>query len=795
MLKNYLNTALRYFMRNRFFSFLNIFGLAVGFACSLLLAMFVWQEATYDNFHENRQDIVRVISSFKMGDYEAQTATSGSKVAPAFVSDIPEVQQAVRFYKYPVVVSREEQKFEEERFVWADSSVFDVFSFRLLRGDPATALSRPGSVVITEETARKYFGEHDPIGEVILINNQTEYEVTGIVQEPPVNSQIRFDFLASFNTLRAAREVGWFPANYYTYLHLVPGVSRTGLEDKLNDYMAAQSEETGMSGENYLKYQLENLEDVHLYSSWSGLEPNIDERYVIIFFLVTILVLAIACINYMNLATARAADRGTEVGVRKVMGAHRSQLFWQYITESFLSVLIAAGLAVVLASVMLPFFNTVLNREYALEVFLSPIPLLIIGTVLLIVALGAGMYPSLVLTHFNPVSTLKGSFSTSRAGLGLRRGLIVFQFVVSAALIISSLVIYRQIQYIKTSDLGYQKEFVVALGVDDEVEKSYDVLKSQLADLPGVESTSLIYETPTVIDWRDGMVTPEGKQILLAANPVDQDYLTTFDIRLLAGRDFDERDQQQARAENAGELNEESRNIIINEKAARELGWSPEEAIGRRVEFKGNATIIGVIDNFYFSPVHEEIGPLILFVDQMYNQLAIRLSGTDVAGTLSMVEEAWEKVAPHMPFDPVFLDEEYNAIYENEEKLGMLFAFFTALTIILGVLGLLGLSALMISHRTREIGIRKVLGASVQQIVRVLSVDFIKLVFIAFILAVPLAWYAMDQWLQTFSHRISMPWYLFVLSGVLLLVLALVTLSTQTVRAALRNPTDVIRTE
>ncbi len=795
MIRNYLNTAIRYFLRHRFFSFLNIFGLAVGFACSLMLAMFVWQEATYDDFHENKANIVRLITEFKAGEYQQSTAFVGSMAAPAFVRDMPEVEDAVRIFKYPTLVTHEENKFEESRFLWADSSFFDMFSFPLIQGNPRTALSAPKQVVLTPATAAKYFGDRDPIGQVLVINNSSEYVVTGIIEEAPVNSQIRYDMIASFSSLRAGSNPSWFPANYYTYLYLHPEADREALNAKINAYMVDLGDEIRLTGENYLKYHFENLTDVHLRSEYSGLEPNIDQRYVIIFFIVTILILVIACINYMNLATARAADRGTEVGVRKVMGAHRGQLFWQYITESFLSVLIAAGLSIVLAAVILPVFNEALSRDYSMDVFMAPLPVIVIATVLILVSIGAGLYPAMVLTQFNPVKTLKGSFSTSAAGLGLRRALIVFQFVVSAGLIISSLVIYQQLDFIKTSNLGYQKENVIAQSVDDDVIASFEALKSQLSSIPQVESVTLIYETPVSIGWGDGLVTPEGEQILINANPVEQDYLKTFKIKLLAGRDFDRQDQIQANSDSAYFLDQESRNIILNARAARDLGWEPEEAIGKRLDFKGNSTIIGVTENFYFAPVHEEVGPLILFVEKAYNQMAVRLSGGDMPGALDLIESEWEKIAPHIPFDPQFLDEEYNAMYENEEKLGMLFAFFTVLTITLGVLGLLGLSALMISHRTREIGIRKVLGASVQQIVGVLSVDFVKLVLIAFVIAIPIAWYAMDQWLQTFAHRISMPWYLFVISGIALLVLTLATLSTQTVRAALRNPTDVMRSE
>lgn len=795
MIYNYFKSAYRYFLRHRFFSFLNITGLAIGFAATLLLALFVWQESNYDTFHEKGDRIVRVTMEYKYDDQKAETAVTGALVASAFSRELPEVEKAVRFAKFPVSVQYEEHLYEEDKFLYADSTFFDIFSFNLLKGNPKEALNGPHKVVVTQEAARRYFGDEDPVGKSVLINNSKEYVVTGIIERAPGNSQIKYDFIGSFASLGAYKNESWFNANYYTYLLLQSPESKDQLQGKIFDYMKTKEKETRMSGENYLTYNLEPLQDVHVYSSLSGLEPNIDSRYIYIFFIVAVLVLFIACINYMNLATARAVDRGVEVGIRKVLGAQKHQLFWQYINEAFISVIAATLLAWVIASLALPLFNLMLNKSYTMDLLLNSEALLVISALIVIISLGAGAYPSLVMSKFIPSKTLKGAFKTSTSGILLRRGLIIFQFIISATLVICSLVIYKQLSYIQCANLGYQKEHVIVQRIDRQVVKKIDALRNSLGQFPQIEEVTMAYETPTSIDWADGISKSEEYSVMTAASPVEMNYLNTLNIELVAGNDFTIHDQQKAYSDSADLLHQKERSIIINEQAALALGWSPEEAIGKQANFKGNAVIIGVVKDFHFAPMHEEIGPLVLFIDNIYNTMIIRVKGDNIASTLDVLATKWKEVAPHIPFDPEFMDQEYDAMYSNEQQLGQLSLFFTAITVILGCLGLLGLSALLISHRTQEIGIRKVLGASIPQIIHVLSKDFVKLVIIAFVIAVPLSWYAMDQWLQAFTYKIDMPYFIFPLAGSILLILALITLSTQTIKAAIRNPADVLKSE
>ncbi|MGK7392254.1 MAG: ABC transporter permease [Candidatus Cyclobacteriaceae bacterium M2_1C_046] len=794
MIYNYFKSAVRYFQRHRFFTILNITGLAIGFAATLLLTLFVWQESSYDNFHEKGDRIARVTMEYKYQDQQAETAVTGALVAQVFSEELPEVEKAVRFAKFPVRVQYEDFIKEEDKFLYADSTFFDIFSFNLKRGNPQQALQGPYKVVLTQEAAQLYFGNEDPIGKSMKINDKIEYEVTGIIEKAPGNSQIKYDMIASFASLGAYKKPVWFNANYFTYLLLYSPQQIEQLNDKVFDFMKTKEKETGMSGENYLTYHLEPLQDVHVYSELSGMEANIDVRYIYIFSFVAILVLLIACVNYMNLSTARAVDRGVEVGIRKVLGAQRNQLFWQYINEAFISIIIAAAIAWIIVSLVLPFFNLMLDRSYTMDLLFNKEVLLIIGGILIILTFGAGAYPSLVMARFAPSKTLKGTFKSSPAGLRLRQVLVVFQFAISSALIICSLIIYKQLNFIQNTNLGYAKEQVIVQNIDAKVVEKFDALKASFKQLPQVEEMTMAYETPTRIDWADG-VSKEDKSVMIKAAPVEMNYLKTLNIDLLSGNSFSFNDQKKAFSDSAHYLHQKERSIIINEKTAEAFGWTAEEAIGQNVNFKGNAIIIGVIDNFHFAPLHEKVGPLVLFLDNMYRDLMIRVNTGDMASTIPLMQEKWNEIVPHIPFDPQFLSEEYNALYSNEQRLGQLSLFFTTMTVLLGCLGLLGLAALMISHRTREIGIRKVLGATMPELVNVLSQNFMKLVLIGFIIAIPLSYYFMDLWLQTFSYKIDMPYFIYPLAGGILLVLTLITLSTQTIKAAMRNPADVLKSE
>ncbi|UII24197.1 ABC transporter permease [Fulvivirga ligni] len=795
MIKNYLTSALRYFLRHKFFTVINILGLAVGFASALLLSIFVWQETSYDKFHENKERIARVVMEYSFSGEKSKHAVNGSIVGPTFSREFPEVKAAVRFDVYPRTVKYKDKLYEETKFLHADSTFFEAFSFDLISGNEKTALASPNKVVLTPESANKYFGTTDVLGETIKVGTK-DYEITGVIKPAPATSQIKYDFIGSFSSLWAYQNEQWSSANYPTYLLLNQAGDFATLQQKIDDYMLSKRQEMRMDAENHLGFILEPLIDVHLKSEVSGLEPNVNITYIYLFSVVAFLILLVACVNYVNLATARSVERGTEVGVRKVLGASKGQLFVQYINESVLSVFSAAVLGIALTTAVLPFFNQTLNKTYSIGLIMEPQVIAVILAVLVVVAILAGVYPAFVLSRFAPAKTLKGAVKSSKGGVVLRRSLIVFQFIVSAMLIISSLGIYKQLNYIKTTDLGYQRDHVIALSISGKDSRKFQTLKSQLIQFPQIESMTMAYETPTEIGWGDGIETSDGNSLMITANPVEYNYLKTLNIKLLAGRDFDERDQKQAFAPNSDSLQALHMNVIFNEEAVKQLGWTAEEAVGQVINYKSeNTEIIGVMDDFHFAALHEKVGPLALFVDDIYGQVMIRINGDDVSGALANIGNVWSQVYPDLPYSPIFLNDEYNGLYETEQQLGKLFVFFTSLAIFLGCIGLLGLSALMISHRIKEIGIRKVLGASLSSIVTLLSADFAKLILVAVVIAAPLSWYIMSRWLQGFAYHIDMPWEVFIISGVVLVAVSLLTISTQTIGAAMRNPSDVIRND
>ncbi|MBL3658330.1 ABC transporter permease [Fulvivirga sediminis] len=795
MIRNYFISAVRYFLRHKRFTFLNITGLAIGFAFSILLILFVWQESGYDQFHEKKDRLARVTMEYVYSGKHSYHAVTGSIVAPTLYREFPEVESVIRFDNSPRTVKYQHKLFKEEAFLHADSTLFDMFSFHLLKGNPAKALNAPNKVLLTPAMVMKYFGDENPIGQSIKVDNR-DYEVTGIVEEAPENSQIKYDFIGSFSSLNAYKNELWSSANYITYLLLKNESDFDGLQQKITGYMDGQRTALGFSDGNYLTFNLEQFSDVHLHSKLSGLEPNFNITYVYLFSVVAALILLIACINYINLSTARAVERGTEVGVRKVMGASRSQLLMQYISEAIICVFIAAVLAIAIATALQPFFNVILERNYSISILLSVKPFFIIVAVLLIISLMAGMYPAVVLTRLVPSKTLKGTVKSSAAGIRLRNGLMVFQFIVSAGLIICALVIYEQLHFIQNTDLGYSREHVIVLPINNDAVKKYDLIKSNFEQLSSVESITMAYETPTKIDWGDGFTTNDGRDVMTAANPVEYNYLNTLKIQLLAGRDFTEQDQKRMVLSSTDSVSALEMPVIINKEAASALGWSPEEAIGKRIDFKSdNTVIIGVMGDFHFTPLHEKVGPLVLFLNDSYNEMMLRVSGDDMGQALSLISNKWSEILPDLPYSPTFLDDEYNALYANDRKLGELFLFFTSLAVFLGCLGLLGLSALAISHRMKEIGIRKVLGASLMQIAGLLSADFMKLILVAYAVAIPLSWYLMDRWLKEFAYHIDMPWEVFFFSGFVLVLVSLITISTQTIHAALKNPADVIRND
>ena len=799
MIKNYFLIAVRNIRRKKVFSLLNIFGLALGFSTALFIGIYIWQEINYDKFHIKSGRIAWLTTSYHFNGETGKISTTGTKAGPALMRNFPEIENFTRLIKSTAIFRYKNQAFEEDNIVYADSSFFNIFSFNLIAGDPSTALNQPNQVVITAKSAEKYFGKDDPVGKTLTVNDQKEYLVTGLVENVPDNSQIRFDFLVSFSTLNASKEENWLPANYFTFLLLKDKSSMVSLQPKIRPFMDQRIEETELGAGSYMTFDLMPIRKIHLYSDFSPVQSGIsplaatsDIKYIYIFGSVALLVLLIACINYINLATARTTERSTEVGVRKVLGAIKNQLFLQFMAESIALCFTAAVLSFIIVYFGFPYFETVTGKNIEL---IDILPQILVGSFLmfLIVSLIAGSYPAIVLSKLIPAKTLKGNYRHSSSGLWLRKTLITFQFFISIGLIVCTIIIYYQLNFLQKSNLGYQKEHVLVINLRNQVEEKFEVLKNNLKQNSRIEEVTMVYETPTKIDWGGSIKTSvmdEG----ISANciPVEKDYIKTLNIQLIAGRDFNDADQEKSTQDYQ---NDSDFSMIINETAAKIMGWDSKEAIGQRLERPLPGNIVGVVKDYHYAPMQEKIGPLVMMCLDMYHQMLIKIDGQELAGTLKSVEKEWKKIAPNLPFTYHFMDEEFNTIYASEQRISKLFNIFTALAIGLGLLGLLGLSAYTINQRTKEISIRKILGASITQIITLLSKDFLRIVFIAFILATPFAWYVMNQWLMNYEYRIDINILIFIGSGAAVLILTLIILSIHSYRTAKRNPIETIRYE
>lgn len=795
MIRNYLKIALRHLKKNKLYAFVNITGLAIGITSCLLIGIYIRNELSYDQFHKNKDRIVRVTWEYNFGDALSKTATTGTKVGPQFQRTFPEVEGYARLLKYPRVVAFEDKLFDEKNFLYADSSFFSLFSFRLLEGEAATVLDAPEKLVVTESMAKKYFGTENPIGKTVKVGGTKEFVITGIAEDAPAHSQIQYDFVGSFKTLNAAKSEKWNEANYITYLLLRNKEAIKPLQAKIHAYSkTVAKEEMGADGNNYMTYHLEPLTKVHLHSDLDGFEPNNSITYIYILAAVALLILLVACVNYTNLSTAQSAGRRAEIGMRKVMGAGRRQVFNQFICESFILSLFAALLALGISAVLLPYFNQLSGKEFERNVLFTLYTLIPLFFLSAVVALGAGAYPALILSSSKVIKILKSGFQLTGSA-GLRKSLIVLQFVISIFLIISTIIILQQLAFIKNKDLGYNKEQVLVLPLDAKMLEQYDDFKNALANNRGVLSVAGAYESPTNVGWSDGLTRgTDGKNISINALPVDEDFVKTLGLKIVAGADYNRTDVQQFDTSNNG--NNIRYTFILNETAVKALGWTPEEAIGKTVSKGREGTIKAVVKDFHFRSFHEAISPMVIFLDRrLLGSLFIKIDGTNTQAVLGALEKAWKQRVPHRPFNYTFLDEEYAALYKAEQRTAGVFTTFSTLAILLACLGLFALTAYTMVQRTKEIGIRKVLGARVTDILALVSKDFIRLVGMAIFIAVPIAWLAVQKWMEKFVYRTEIQGWVFLAAGVLTLIIAFMAVSLQAVKTALTNPIKNLRSE
>jgi putative ABC transport system permease protein len=798
MIKHYFKIATRNLRKNKVFSVINIIGLSVGLTCCLLMVLYIQHELSYDNFQRKGDRIARVIMEYSMGGSVTTGNFTSTKVAPAFKRNFPEIEDAVRMSKEGAIVHYGDKLFNEKSFVYTDSTFFNLFSFKLIRGNPKYALSGPNVVIFTRSAAKKYFGEDNPVGKIVKIGSaETNYQVTGVMEDCPSNSQIKFDFLASFSSLGVTQEETYWDANYTTYFLLRDGSSIKPLQAKIPSFMKNETAKE-LSGNDYINFHLEPFEKVHLYSPYEGFEPNNSITYVYIVAIVAFLILAIACFTYINLSTARSLERAKEVGIRKVSGAGRNQIFWQFIGESLILSFLALTLSILIAALLLPSFNQLADRHLALSELATPFILIFSLIVIVCISLFAGSYPALILSGFQPVKVLKGAFKNTGSGTLLRKSLIVFQFIISAFLIVATFIIQSQLHYIQSKDLGYNKEHILVLPLDQKMQTILNTIKTEFRSNPDVLSISSVSNEPVNIqsgyfmNSAEKLRGHEGSSV--NGNVVDEDFIKTIGAKIIAGTDFTAQDIKDVMADQQDKKNY---HFILNESAAKTLGWNPQEAIGKKM-FLGEerpGTVKAVVKDFNFSSFYNPIKPLVLFNERWSRNLLVKLSGSHLQQTLSFLESKWKLLIPYRPFEYHFLDEDYDKLYKSEIRLGRLLNIFAAIAVLLAALGLFGLSAYTAQQRTKEIGIRKILGAGVASIIALLSKDFMRLVVIASLIAFPLAWWVMRQWLQGFAYRVSISWKIFFFAGIIAIIIALVTVSIQAVKAALGNPVKSLRTE
>lgn len=796
MLKNYFTIALRNLRKHKGYAFINISGLAVGLACCLLIMLYVRDELSFDRFHTKADRIYHVLMQMQEGGGELRM-TPPVAFGPTTVEEIPGVEQAVRFgSRGQVALTYQNEPVYEDGFMFSEPSFFEVFDFELLQGDRATALARPRTVVVTEYIAQKYFPDTDPLGQTITIDGSDAYEITGVLRDVPHNSHLQFNFMASLVTQHEAREgsPGWDPwrmGGDMTYLLLSPEASLAALKTAIPGFLKQHLLER--DAEKEIKAFVEPLPEMYFHSNWGAEKEGLsgDIRYVYIFSAIAALIILIACINFMNLATARATKRAREVGVRKVVGALRSQLVGQFLGESLIMTGLAMILGIGLAELILPSFSALVEKplhiDYLGDAFIIPT---IIGLMLAVGVL-AGSYPAFALSSFKPVHIMKGQKMTAGSGAWLRKGLVVFQFSISTALIIGTLVIQNQLDYIHNKRLGVHGEQVVNIANASRLKGQYEAFKNELLKTANVQRVTTGSIPGTAGAY---MATPEGMEskLWMSALMVDTDFLSTMEIELAEGRDFS--------ADLPTDLNG---TLLINEAAVKKFGWTDaKSAIGKTVTRLSDSwqsidsKVIGVVKDFHTGTLRNKIPPLmIILTEQHYFTVLARVNPNDMPATLASLESTWTRFVPDYPFEYDFVDQQFAQLYRAEERLADMFATFSMIAVLIACLGLFGLAAYTAEQRTKEIGIRKVLGASISNIIGLLSKDFVILISVAFVFAVPLAFVSMNKWLEDFAYHVEMRWPVFAIAGIVALAIALLTISYQSIKAAKADPVKSLRYE
>ncbi|QCW98816.1 FtsX-like permease family protein [Aggregatimonas sangjinii] len=810
MFKNHLKIAWRSLKKQPFFTLLNTFGLAIGMAGALLISLYIYDELSFDKMFADADRIHRIDADIKFGGAEIKASESAPPMAAAMQRDFSQVEATVRLRGRGSMLLRKSgstDNSKELRTAFADSTFFDFFGIDLLVGNAKTALTRPSTLVLTKTAAEKHFGVQNALGQQLLVNNTDTYTVTGVIEDLPKNSFLREHsvFMAMAGNV-ASREENWGSNNYFTFIKLIPSADVADLQEPLQGmlerYMLpwAQKYFPGMTAEsftasgNYIRYHTMALTDIHLHSDrQSELSANSSIQNVYILSFIGLFLLVLACVNFMNLSTAHSLKRAKEVGVRKTLGSNTSDLVRQFLTESGLISFISLLLAVLFAVVALPFFNELSGKAVDFP-YLNPFFWMILLAATVVLGLLAGSYPAFFMSRFMPVKTLKGGGQESVGGGRTRNALVIFQFAISVFLIVATLVVFQQLKFIQGKDLGFAKDQVLLINDTYAAGNQVATFKEEVLKLSQVKSATLSDFLPVPSTRSNSSFFEEGAMeqenaIQMQTWGVDGDYLRTLDLKLVAGRNFSKKFKTDSTA------------VIINEATLPVLGVGPQEALGLRItedadlEEKVFYTVIGVVKDFHYESLREDIGALGLYLEDSPGILATKLNSGDFSSTIASIESIWKELAPGQPFSYRFMDEAFNTTYEAEQRLGKIFMVFTILSILIACLGLFGLATFNAQKRTKEIGIRKVLGASVGQITYRLTTDFLKMVVVAILISLPIGWFAMNKWLADFSYRMEMGWGVFAIAALLAVVVAIVTVSYQSIKAAVVNPVKSLRSE
>ena len=809
MLKNYFRIAVRNLFKNKIFSFINIFGLAIGLTCCMLIAAFLFEELSFGKSGEHAKQIYRIGLQITQNGGQADYPNVDVAVGEGIKNIFPEVLASARVTSpRQTFVRYKEKQFKEQQIVLCDSNFLQLFSIPLIEGDEKNALVAPNSIVVTKELAKKYFGDEPAVGNLLMLDN-TSYKVTGVIDKIPASTHFHFDgFISMTTSSYAVKTHTWSNIGYYTYLLLNKDADAKKLETKfpplITKYIVPEAQhDMGISlaeaqkSVNSWHFYLMPVTDIHLHSNTKyELEANGDVQYVYIFSALAIFILLLACVNFTNLSTASSAKRSREVGIRKVLGSIKKQLIFQFLTESVLLTFCAMIFALLFVYLLLPSFNQIAGKQISILFFINYKAIIFAVLIILFVGLLAGIYPAFFLSSFNTISVLKGaSANTPAKKSGLRSGLVVFQFMVSTALIIATFVVYQQLHFMQNKKLGYDKEQVLVIQDTYGLDSNQNAFKQKLLADSRIISATISRDAPV-----GNEANMDGSQVYAKENKaneneseihanffhVDYDYIKTLGMKIINGRYFSK------------DFGGDSSAVVINEAAVRDLGWkNNDEAINKTIVKSGQGEfhVIGVVKDFNYASAKQKIAPVLMMLGRNGGSIMIKIKTTDVADVINTVKNEWKSFNARTPFASYFLDDRFASLYNAEEKTGKIFTMFAVIAVLIASLGLFGLVAFTTEQRKREIGIRKVLGASINQVLVLLSKEFLYLICIAFIISIPVTWWAMHSWLNNFAYRINMSWWIFLASGMIAIAIALITLSFEAVKAAIANPVKSLRSE